>query len=149
MIYTNGELIKKAIETYPGLMSSVWLYAVSIDGTVRQHNRNRLGTHLKNIHDNLAELKKIRTEKILMWSTLREDQSLLNCFEEFLYLKEKQYVDQFFWHWIETSEPFNSFERYIKSYERDLSKIMDTYLKWLYNKRILPIAHINELILYN
>lgn len=148
MLYTNGDLLHKAVQSHPALMRDIWLYAVSIDGCKEQHNRIRLGTNIDRIHQGLASLKTIRTGKVLMWSTLREDQLLLNCFEEFLELHEKGFADQFFWHWVETSEPFNQLEAYAKRYGSDLVAIMDTYTDWLEKGNILPIVHINELVVY-
>ncbi|MDP2647147.1 MAG: SPASM domain-containing protein [Desulfobacterales bacterium] len=148
MIYTNGELIQSAIEKYPDMMKNVWLYAVSIDGTAAQHDRVRQGTRLATIHDNLYELNKIRNGQVLMWSTLREEQSLQDCFDEFLFLHRQNLADHFFWHWVETDAPFEDFDAYVKNYEKDFSMVMATYIQWLAEGKILPIAHVNELITY-
>jgi radical SAM protein with 4Fe4S-binding SPASM domain len=148
MLYTNGELLKKSATTHPELLKKIWLYSVSIDGTREQHERIRQGTHLDQIHEGLAILRDIRQGQVLMWSTLREEQSLLNCFEEFMYLYERDYVDQFFWHWVETGNPFTELAGYAAQYEKDLQEIMDVYVAKLKTGVLLPISHINDLILY-
>lgn len=148
MLYTNGDLLDQASQSYPELMKNIWLFSVSIDGTLEQHERIRPGTSLQKIHTGLAALKKIRTGQVLMWSTLREDQSLIDCFNEFSSLHEKGFVDQFFWHWVESSEPFHVLPGYLAAYEKDLTSILGSYLHSLKNGRILPIVHINELVLY-
>lgn len=148
MIYTNGQLLGKFTQQYPGLASDIWLWAVSIDGTREQHNSIRLGTDIDVIHRNLADLQNLRTGPVIMWSTLREEQSLMDCFEEFLFLRSQNYADHFFWHWIETDKPFNSVERYAARYARELTAIMDAYMKELSEGKVLSLVHINELILY-
>jgi radical SAM protein with 4Fe4S-binding SPASM domain len=148
MLYTNGDLLEKSIRSYPEMMRSIWLYSVSIDGTREQHERIRKGTNLARIHDGLSALKECRQGKVLMWSTLREDQSLLDCFNEFTYLHERNLVDQFFWHWVESGAPFKQLSRYADTYVKDLQHIMDIYVAKLKKGVLLPITHINELILY-
>jgi uncharacterized protein len=148
MVYTNGELIEQAIESYPELVQSMWLYSVSIDGDEQQHNAIRSGTQLKRIIQNLTALKPRRLGQVLFWSTLREEQSLWRCFEQFLKLYQDGLVDHFFWHWAETKDAFNDFPRYIDRYGLELEKVMDEYVKRLSAGRLLPIAHLNELILY-
>ena len=83
-----------------------------------------------------------------MWSTLREDQSLLHCFNEFTYLHDRGLVDQFFWHWVESDTPFGALSQYAAGYEKDLRHIMDIYVASLNAGILLPITHINELVLY-
>jgi hypothetical protein len=107
-----------------------------------------MGTSLSRIRRGLARLAGEREGQVLIWSTLREEQSLDDCFQEFLHLHGQGMADQFFWHWVETSEPFEQFDQYLLGYEKDLSKILNKYLEWLREGRILPIAHLNELILY-
>lgn len=148
MVYSNGQLLANAIERYPELLSRIWLYAISIDGTREQHNRERVGTDLEIIHSNLARLRPLRRGPVLIWSTLREGQSLADCFKEFLSLHEQSWADLFFWHWQETDQPFDSFPAYAARYEEDLRNIMETYLAWLSRGKLLPIVHLNELILY-
>lgn len=148
LIYTNGELLKVTMERYPELMSSIWLYALGIDGGERQHDEIRRGTKLSRIIENLEALKKVREGSVLMWSTLREEQSLVDCFLQFMSLYQKGLVEHFFWHWIETVDAFDNFPVYAERYEKDLRAIMDEYVRHLSGGRLLPISHINELVLY-
>jgi len=148
MIYTNGDLLEKAATSHPELIKNIWLYSVSIDGTSEQHERIRRGTNLARIHDGLAAIKKLRQGHVLMWSTLREDQSLLDCFIEFTNLHTKGLVDQFFWHWVESGIPFGALSSYAIQYEKDLRHIMEKYVAKLKTGTLLPITHINELVLY-
>jgi len=148
MLYTNGELLEKSILSHPEMMRSIWLYSVSIDGTREQHERIRRGTKLEHIHAGLAALKNVRQGQVLMWSTLREDQSLLDCFNEFAWLHDRGLVDQFFWHWVESTTPFAALSQYAARYEKDLRHIMEIYVAKLNRGILLPITHINELVLY-
>ena len=148
MLYTNGELLEKAAESHPEMMRNIWLYSVSIDGTQEQHERIRRGTNLTRIHKGLAAINKIRQGQVLMWSTLRENQSLIDCFNEFTCLYERGLVDQFFWHWVEIGDPFQHLPAYANSYAEDLQQIMDIYVAKLKTGILLPITHINELVLY-
>jgi len=147
-IYTNGELLSGSLKHYPEFMQDMWIYSVSIDGDEEQHNRVRKGTSLAKIIDNLRELRVNYDGHILHWSTLREQQSLLNCFEQFMRLSREGLVNHFFWHWAETQEPYEEFQSYVKNYEQDLEKIMDIYTKRLLEGELLPVCHINELIIY-
>ena len=148
MLYTNGDLLARAVNDHPDLMKSFWLTSVSIDGRKKQHEAIRLGTSLDKIRAGLVALQPIRKGHVLMWSTLREEQSLTDCFEEFMDLHGKGLVDQFFWHWAEIAEPFIRLEDYARGYEADLRSVMDVYLSWLESDRILPVTHLNELVLY-
>ena len=129
-------------------MSRIWLYSVSIDGREAQHNSIRLGTDLGKIREGLVRLKEVRQGPVLVWSTLREGQSLLDCFEEFLELKKEGCVEHFFWHWIETREVLSSLGEYAPRYEEELRHIMDLYCDALASGEPLSIVHINELLLY-
>jgi uncharacterized protein len=148
LVYTNGELLKGALNLYPQFMKEMWLYSVSIDGDEEQHNRVRQGTRLSKIRDNLRELSRFYEGNVLQWSTLREEQSLINCFEEFMRLYEEGLVNHFFWHWAENREPFNDFPTYVLNYGQDLEKIMDIYVQKISKGIILPLVHLNELILF-
>jgi len=148
MVYTNGELITDAIEKYPELIQSIWLYSVSIDGSSTQHQHVRPGTSLSKIISGLEQLRKVHEGHILMWSTLREEQSLIDCYNQFISLHRHRLADHFFWHWADTGQPFINFKRYSAEYEAELEQIMRHYVSWLSDGEILPIAHINELILY-
>ncbi|MGD8536313.1 MAG: 4Fe-4S cluster-binding domain-containing protein [Candidatus Aminicenantes bacterium] len=148
MVYTNGELLIDTMATYPEFMKDIWLYSVSIDGDEEQHNRVRQGTQLSKIRDNLREFTSVYRGNILHWSTIREEQSLLNCFEEFMRLSEEGLVNHFFWHWAEEREPFQDFPYFVRQYGQDLESVMDIYVQKISGGELLPIAHINELILF-
>jgi uncharacterized protein len=148
MAYTNGEFLIEALELYPEFMKCIWLYSISIDGDEEQHNRVRLGTRLSKIKINLKRLSESYKGHVLLWSTLREEQSLFNCFEEFLRLCEAGLVNHFFWHWVEERHPFENFSSYLRSYGQELERIMEIYVQEISKGRLLPIAHINELVLY-
>ncbi|MBW1992688.1 MAG: 4Fe-4S cluster-binding domain-containing protein, partial [Deltaproteobacteria bacterium] len=106
MLITNGELLLKTMSAHPGLIERLWLIGVSVDGRAEQHNRVRRGTDLHIIHANLEALRAVRRGQVLMWSTLRECQSLLDCFLEFLEARDRGWVEHFFWHWAEGREAF-------------------------------------------
>ncbi|HNQ35229.1 MAG TPA: hypothetical protein PKN80_04110 [bacterium] len=148
LLYTSGELIAAALERYPELMRRLWLYSVSIDGRTRQHDSVRSGTRLERIHRSLERLAEVRTGPVLQWSTLREEQSLLDCFREFLYLEGRGLASHFFWHWVETDEPYRDFPAYLARYERDLKRVLDVCLDRLAAGRPLKIIHLDELLLY-
>jgi len=148
LVYTNGELLSDSLNIYPEFMKEMWLYSVSIDGDEEQHNRVRQGTRLSRIKENLRELSTFYKGNVLYWSTLREEQSLLNCFEEFMRLYQEGLVNHFFWHWAENREPFENLHSYVMNYGQDLEKIMDIYVQKISKGILLPIAHVNELILF-
>lgn len=148
LVYTSGELLSDALNIYPEFMKEMWLYSVSIDGDEEQHNRVRQGTRLSRIKENLRELSTFYKGNVLYWSTLREEQSLLNCFEEFMRLYQEGLVNHFFWHWAESREPFENLNSYVMNYGQDLEKIMDIYVHKISKGILLPIAHVNELILF-
>ncbi len=148
LVYTNGELLSDALNIYPEFMKEMWLYSVSIDGDEEQHNRVRQGTRLGRVKENLRELSTFYKGNVLHWSTLREEQSLLNCFEEFMRLYQEGLVNHFFWHWAENIEPFEDLPSFIVNYGQDLEKIMDIYVQKISKGMLLPIVHVNELILF-
>jgi radical SAM protein with 4Fe4S-binding SPASM domain len=148
MVYTNGELLSNALDLYPEFMKNMWLYSISIDGDEEQHNRIRQGTSLSKIKRNLKELSDYYSGYVLFWSTLREEQSLINCFEEFLRIYREGLVSHFFWHWAESRESFSDFQSYILKYGQELEKIMDVYVQKILEGKLLPVIHINELILF-
>ncbi len=149
MLYTNGHLIDQATARYCRLLEDVWLYSVSIDGRAGQHDRIRRGTRLDRIEDNL-QLLRVRgyRNQVLMWSTLREGQSLADCFAEFLELRRRGLVDLWFWHWVETGDRFRDLEGAIARYQSDLREILDHYCAALASGRPLHIIHLDELLLY-
>lgn len=148
MVYTNGELLIRALDRYPSLMSNIWLYSVSIDGDEEQHRQVRPGTDLNLIIANLRKLRSAYQGNVLFWSTLREQQSLLKCFHKFLELYQEGLVNHFFWHWADTKEPYKDFASYIKEYGTELEEVMERYVEKAFQGEILPVAHLNELILY-
>lgn len=148
MVYTNGELLIETREKYPEFLKDMWLYSVSIDGDEEQHNRVRKGTQLSKIKKNLRELTSFYKGNVLCWSTLREEQSLFTCFEEFMRLYTEGLVNHFFWHWAEDREPFRDFPHFVRSYGQDLEEIIDFYILRISKGELLPIAHINELVLF-
>ncbi|OAG27873.1 radical SAM protein [Thermodesulfatator autotrophicus] len=148
MVITNGMLIDRVYKNFPEIIQDVWLFSISIDGQKEQHESIRIGTSLEKIQQNLSILRKSTRSKILMWSTLREEQSLKDCFLEFLYLYQEKLVDFFFYHFAETEEPFKNFNAYIKQYEKDFNYLLDTYLDYLKKNIVLPITHLNELIAF-
>lgn len=148
MLYTNGDLLQKTVADYPGLIERLWLISVSIDGRQQQHDRIRIGTSLEKIHQGLAAVATLPPRTVLMWSTLREEQSLADCFDEFMELYARGHANQFFWHWVETEEPFADFGTYISDYEKDLKEVIERYLAFLQKGVVLPLVHINELVLY-
>lgn len=148
MLYTNGQLLDRAVEKHSELLKRFDLISVSIDGRARQHNHIRAGTDLEKIHGNLRQLREVRTGPVLMWSTLREEQSLKDCFEEFLTLHEQGLADHFFWHWVETRESFGDFSSYLRTYEEDLEDILEYYINEFADGRVPSILHLNELVLF-
>jgi len=148
LVYTNGELLADALKLYPEFMRDMWVYSVSIDGDKKQHNRVRQGTDLARIIENLRELSSFYSGNVLFWSTLREQQSLLNCFEEFMRQFRSGLVNHFFWHWSEEREPMADFITFAEEYGKDLEEVMQVYTDRLSEGELLPIAHINELILF-
>ena len=147
MVYTNGELLIRALDHYPSLMSNMWLYSVSIDGDEEQHCKVRPGTDLNLIVANLRRLRSVYQGNVLFWSTLREQQSLLKCFDKFLELYHEGLVNHFFWHWADTKESYKDFAGYIKGYGTELEELMERYVAEAFQGDVLPIAHLNELIL--
>lgn len=148
LVYTNGELLIEAWKKHPDFMSNMWLYSVSIDGDIEQHNRIRKGTDLQIIRSNLLYMRERYKGHVLFWSTLREGQSLHRCFDEFMRMYEGGIVSQFFWHWAESKEPIEDFKEFAGSYRNDLERILEIFVKELAKGHLLPILHLNELILY-
>ncbi len=147
-VYTSGEKIEEAFQSYPDFMKDIWTYSISIDGDESQNDRIRIGTSLKNIVSNLRSLSSFFKGNVLFWSTLRESQSLLNCFEEFMRLYQQNLVNHFFWHWAEDRQPIKDLDSFANRYGKELEKIMDVYVRKLDEGILLPLTHINELILY-
>jgi len=148
MLYTNGTLLEKAVTAQPGFFTDLWLTSISIDGRRQQHEAVRPGADLVKIRQGLIALRRVAGGRTLMWSTLRENQTLADCFAEFLDLHEQGLIDLFFWHWVETAEPYERFADYCARYEADLETVMAHYLARLREGRILPVIHLNELIIF-
>ncbi|MFC2164839.1 SPASM domain-containing protein, partial [Acidobacteriota bacterium] len=148
LVFTNGELLIDAFDSYPEFMKDIFTFSVSIDGDESQHNLIRSGTDLKKIIENLEHLKTYYSGNVLFWSTLRENQSLRVCFEEFMRLYEAGLVDHFFWHWAEGKKPFKNLSTYAATYAEELDYIMRVYAENLLDGKLLPITHVNELVLY-
>lgn len=148
MVYSNGDLIGDAADNYPDLIKGIWLYSLSIDGSRRQHEQVRPGTSLTRIIDSLIKLRSMSDGHILVWSTLREEQSLMDCFRQFISMHRYGIADHFFWHFADAGHPYANFKDYARKYEEELEQLMRHYISWLSDGEILPVAHINELLLY-
>ncbi len=148
MLYTNGELLARNFERFPELMKSIWLFSISIDGDAAQHARVRPGTSLPKIIDNLRQVRTRMKGSVLMWSTIREGQSLWNCFQQFLRLKEAALADHFFWHWAETPTAIADFPGFAAAYGQDLERLLNIYLERLEAGELLSVIHLNELVVY-
>lgn len=148
MVYTTGEFIGEAVEKYPGLIRNMWLYSISVDGSAKQHERVRPGTSLATTISSLEKLRKVYDGNILVWSTLREEQSLMDCFRQFISMHRCGLAGHFFWHWADSKQPLENFKQYSSQYEQELDEIMNQYVSWISDGEILPISHINELLLY-
>ena len=86
--------------------------------------------------------------EVLFWSTLREEQSLLSCFRQFLEFNERSLVGHFFWHWAESPHPYYDFPGYVRRYGEELESVLQTYVEHLEDGNLLSIVHLNELVLY-
>lgn len=149
ILYTNGLLLKNFLK-FESEISDFKYLIISIDGREKQHNRVRPGINYKKIYCNLRYFKnKINNISIIMWSTLRENQSFGDCIKAFLELYEENLVDYFFWHFLDTTEPFINFKNFYQNYESDLEYLLEIYLEDLKIGKILPILPLNELIYFN
>ena len=148
MIYTNGQLLREALDSNPRLWQRVKLLSVSVDGEAEQHQRFRPGTDLATIESGLVRLRGVFHGEVLFWSTLREGQSLRSCFDQFLDYHDRSLVGHFFWHWAESPEAYRNFPEYARRYGEDLESVVQTYVERLWQGRLLSIAHLNELVLY-
>ena len=148
MAYTTGEFIGETIKQYPALIRNIWLYSISIDGSSKQHENARPGTSLASTISNLEKLRTVYDGNILAWSTLREEQSLLDCFRQFIAMHRSGLAGHFFWHWADSKQPLENFKQYSSQYVQELEEVMKQYVSWISDGEILPISHINELVLY-
>ncbi len=148
ILYTNGLLIDKYLPHEKDFFAGLNLLIVSIDGREKQHNTFRKGTNLKKIEENLGLLKKEVPLPVLMWSTIRENMSLLDCLEEFLSLYREDKTSYFFWHLLEGNEPVKDFERFKISYSKDLQILIEVFLQHLSDGKVLPLLPLCELIFF-
>ena len=148
MLYTNGQLLDKVVRSYPGLFRRVKLLSVSIDGDAEQHRRFRPGTDLPTIETGLTRLRETFGGEVLLWSTLREEQSLRSCFDQFLAYHDKALVGHFFWHWAESPDAYRDFAAYLRRYGEELEYVVQTYVEHLRRGRLLSIVHLSELVTY-
>jgi len=148
VVITSGHYLERAVEKYPDLASHITLTALSIDGTREQHDAMRSGTSLVEIRRQVEIFNRVRRGQVLIWSTMRPGMSLLDCFRSFLYFKERQEAEHFFWHWDEAEGTISDLPAYIESYRRDLIQIMEDYVESLARGELLSIIHVNELILF-
>jgi radical SAM protein with 4Fe4S-binding SPASM domain len=148
MVVTSGHYLERSIQRFPDLISHMWLTAVSIDGTEAQHNAMRRGTSLERIKRQVASLDQVRGGGVLIWSTIRPDMSLLDCFESFMYFRERGQAEHFFWHLDEAEGTISDLPDYVARYGAHLNRIMKVYVDRLGKGDLLSIIHVNELILY-
>jgi uncharacterized protein len=148
MVVTSGHYLERSIQHFPDLTTHMWLTAVSIDGTEAQHNAMRRGTSLETIKRQVASLDQVRSGGVLIWSTIRPDMSLLDCFESFMYFRDRGQAEHFFWHWDEAEGIVADLPDYVARYGAHLNKIMKVYVDHLREGDLLSIIHVNELIVY-
>lgn len=148
MLYTNGQLLNSTITSDPDLLNRFRLVSVSVDGDAGQHNRMRPGTDLFTIEAGLTRLRRASGCDVLFWSTLREEQSLLPCFDQFMKYRDGSLVGHLFWHWAESTEPYRDFTAYVDSYAAEFESVLNEYVEQLRRGRLLSIIHVNELVLY-
>ena len=148
MVITSGHYLEQAIRSYPELISDMWLTAVSVDGTKKQHEAMRRGTSLETIRRQVAALNRIRKGEVLIWSTLRPGMSLSDCFTSYMVFRERGHAQHFFWHWDEADAEIPDLAGHLESYTRDLDAIMGVYVDHLAKGDLLSMVHINELLLY-
>lgn len=148
MIYTNGQLLGRAVNEHPSILEGATLVSVSIDGKPEQHARVRPGTDIPSIVSGLEELRQHYRGEVLFWSTLREEQSLMSCFQQFMELYRRGLVTQMFWHWADAPQPFRDFPAYVRTFGPELEAVVEEYVRALRGGVLLPVAHLNELVLY-
>jgi len=149
IIYTNGLLLKNLIK-FKQELSNFKFIIVSIDGREEQHNMVRPKIEYKKIYHNLKYFrKKFNKTSIIMWSTLREGQRFRDCVKAFLELYKEGLVNYFFWHFLETEDPFIDFKRFFQMYKSDLKSLLELYIHYLRVGEVLPILPLNELIYFN
>jgi uncharacterized protein len=148
MVITSGQFLDRAVKDYPRLASNLWLTAVSIDGTQKQHDEMRKGTSLQEIRRKLADFNQVRHGEVLIWSTLRPGMSLLDCYRSFEYFRNRKEAEHFFWHCDEGDDLIPDLADYLANYRKEFEAIMGSYVDYLGHGELLSIIHVNELILY-
>lgn len=148
MVITSGQFLDRAVKDYPALASGLWLTAVSVDGTEKQHDEMRLGTSLKEIRRQLARFNEVRRGEVLIWSTLRPGMSLMDCYRSFEYFRNRGEAEHFFWHCDEGDGLIPDLPAYLANYRAELEEIMGCYVDCLSRGELVSIIHVNELILY-
>jgi len=148
MVITSGQFLDRAVKDYPALASNLWLTAVSIDGTGKQHDEMRKGTSLKGIRRQLARFNQVRSGEVLIWSTLRPGMSLMDCYRSFEYFRNRKEAEHFFWHCDEGDGLIPDLADYLANYRKEFESIMGCYVDYLGRGELLSIIHVNELILY-
>jgi radical SAM protein with 4Fe4S-binding SPASM domain len=148
MVITSGHYLSRSAERHPEMMKRLWLTAVSVDGTTGQHNAMRQGTDLERIRAELADFNRRRTGDVLIWSTLRPEMSLADCFASYRYFLDRGEAEHFFWHWDEAEGVIDDLDSYRSAYRADLEAILAEYLARLGHGELLSILHVNELLLF-
>lgn len=148
LLFTNGMLLDRFIEDGESFLGSLSLLIVSIDGRKLQHNRVRKGTDLEKIEENLRAFKKVYKIPVLMWSTIRENMSLRDCYLEFLKLYKERLTDYFFWHLVEERAPIKNFENFRVTYLEDLSFLFEEFVSHIKAGQILPLLPLCELFFF-
>jgi uncharacterized protein len=148
MVITSGHYLEKAIRSCPDLISSMSLTALSIDGNEAQHDAMRRGTSLKQIRRQVEALNRVRRGDVLIWTTLRPEMSLWDCFDSYMDFRNRTEAEHFFWHCDEGEGMIPDLSGYLDRYRVDLERIMEVYLEHLSRGELLSLIHVNDLLLY-
>jgi uncharacterized protein len=148
MVITSGHYLEKAVKKHPGLLSSMWLTAISIDGNQEQHDAARRGTSLRKIRHQVESFNHLRQGEVLIWATLRPGMSLWDCFDSFMYFRKREEAEHFFWHCDEGDGMIPDLAGYLDGYRRDLERIMGIYVEHMSRGDLLSLIHVNDLLLY-
>ena len=148
MVITSGHYLEKAVKKYPDLLSGMWLTALSIDGNQEQHDAARRGTSLKKIRHQVESFNRVRQGEVLIWATIRPGMSLWDCFDSFMYFRERGEAEHFFWHCDEGDGMIPDLAGYLEGFRRDLERIMGIYVEHMSRGDLLSLIHVNDLLLY-
>jgi len=148
MVVTSGHYLDSAVRRHRDLTANMWLTAVSVDGTSKQHEEMRQGTSLATVRRQVASFDKVRKGDVLIWSTIRPGMSLLDCFESYMHFRLRGEAEHFFWHWDEAEGTIPNLGEHLARYFADLEVIMNRYMEHLQKGDMISIIHVNELILY-